>query len=223
MQANAFMNDLNFTDATRDRVLLAAVEIFARKGFKEATIREICAKADVNVASVNYYFRTKAALYAEALAFAFRQADRRYPQEEAKNSRLPAPVRLTAFIRVFLHKLLDESNLGYHGKLIAREIADPTDALDGIVKIAIVPQFEILQEIVPELIGHGYGEEAVQRCILGILGQCLMFKHSRSIIERICPEVIAGSDQIERTAEHISRFSLAAFSQMAAQKQGGFT
>jgi AcrR family transcriptional regulator len=215
------MNEFYGTDLTRDRVLLAAVEIFARKGFKEATIREICAKADVNVASVNYYFRTKASLYAEALAFAFRQADRRYPQEEAKDTRLPASLRLTTFIRVFLNKLTDESNLGYHGKLIAREIADPTDALDEIVKIAIVPQFEILKEIVPELIGHEYGEEDLHRCILGILGQCLMFKHSRSIIDRICPQVIAGPEQIERSAEHIARFTLAAFSRMAAEKKEG--
>lgn len=214
------MNELVSHDVTRDRVLLAAVEIFARKGFKEATIREICGRAGVNAASVNYYFRTKASLYAEALAYAFRQADRRYPQDQANDAGLPASLRLTAFIRVFLNKLLDESNLGYHGKLIAREIADPTDALDEIVKIAIVPQFEILKAIVPELIGPGHSEEDVHRCILGILGQCLMFKHSRSIIDRICPEVIAGPEQIERTAEHIARFSLAAFSRMAAQKQG---
>ncbi|MGZ8189469.1 MAG: CerR family C-terminal domain-containing protein [Methylosarcina sp.] len=214
------MNEFNGTDATRDRVLLAAVEIFAQKGFKEATIREICAKADVNVASVNYHFRTKASLYAEALAFAFRQADRRYPLDEAKDAHLPAAVRLTAFIRVFLNKLMDESNLGHHGKLIAREIADPTDALDGIVKIAIVPQFELLKKIVPELIGPDFSDEDIHRCILGILGQCLMFKHSRSIIDRVCPEVIAGPEQIERCAEHIARFSLAAFSQMAARRQG---
>ncbi|MGR9087485.1 MAG: CerR family C-terminal domain-containing protein [Gammaproteobacteria bacterium] len=213
------MNDLTMIDATRDRVLLAAVEIFARRGFKETTIREICARADVNVASVNYHFRNKASLYAEALAFAFRQADLRYPMDEARDAHLSAESRLTAFIKVFLNKLLDDSQLGYHSKLIAKEITDPTHALDDIVRIAIVPQFELLKQLIPDLIGYRPDEADIHRCVLGILGQCLMFKHSRSVIDRICPEVIAGSEEIERSATHIARFSLAAFRQLAADHQ----
>lgn len=210
-------NETNHFDATRDRVLLAAVEVFARRGFKEATVREICAQADVNIASVNYHFRNKASLYSESLAFAFRQADQRYPMTEARNSALTAELRLTVFIRAFLHKLTDDSHLGYHGKLIAREIADPTEALDEIVKVAIVPHFELLKTIIPELIGYRPDDPVLHRFVLGILGQCLMFKHSRSIIERICPDVIADEEAIERSAEHIARFSLAALKALARE------
>ena len=205
------------TEATRDRILLASVEIFARAGFKEATVREICAKADVNIASVNYHFRNKASLYAEALAFAFRQADQRYPMKEAKDARLSPEQRLSAFIHVFLSKLTDESNLGYHGKLISREIADPTDALDDIVKIAIVPQFAILRQIIPQLLNNpNLSETDIQRFILCVLGQCLVYKHSRSIIDRICPEVIMDSEAVQHSADHIVSFTLAAFRQLSS-------
>ena len=104
------MGDLLYTEQTRDRVLIAAVEIFAQRGFRESTVREICAKAGVNIASVNYHFRNKASLYKEALAFAFRQSDRRYPVDEAKNSDLSAEIRLRSFIRTFLYKLTDLIN-----------------------------------------------------------------------------------------------------------------
>ncbi len=214
------MNDIASPDSTRDRILIAAVEIFAQRGFKDASVREICAQADVNVASVNYHFRNKASLYAESLAFAFRQAGQRYPMDDALDSTLSAEVRLTSFIRVFLHKLMDESNLGYHGKLIAREIADPTSALDEIIKIAIIPHFEMLGTIVPELLGPGWSKTDLHRFILGILGQCLMFKHSRSIIDRICPDVIASPEEIDRSAKHIARFSLAAFKQLSHEQRG---
>jgi TetR/AcrR family transcriptional regulator, regulator of cefoperazone and chloramphenicol sensitivity len=210
------MNDSSYPDPTRNRVLVAAVEIFAAHGFRETTVREICAKADVNIASVNYHFRNKASLYKEALAFAFMQADQRYPLDEAKDAKLSAEQRLSNFIRIFLHKLTDDTHLGHHGKLIAREIADPTDALDDIIKIAIVPQFEILSKVVPELVGPSCSGDDIHRCVLGILGQCLMYKHSRSIIDRICPEVIGSLEEIDNTAAHIARFSLAAFKQLAA-------
>lgn len=209
------MNDLRTAEQTRDRVLIAAVEIFAQRGFRETTVREICAKAGVNIASVNYHFRNKASLYKEALAFAFRQADRRYPLDEAKIPDHSAEMRLTSFIRMFLYKLTDETNLGHHGKLIAREIADPTDALDEIINRDLFPQFNILRNIVPELIGKDWSEADNYRFVLGILGQCLMYKHSRSVIDRICPEVIGNPQEVDNTAEHIARFSLAAFKQLS--------
>jgi AcrR family transcriptional regulator len=200
-----------------DRLLQAAVEVFAECGFREATVREICARANVNVASVNYYFRSKDALYVQALAFAFQEANRLHPQEAALDKDIPPEQRLGQFIKNFLHKLLDDSHLGLHSKLITREIADPTKALDEIIETAIVPQFALLEEIIRQILGSRADKMVVQRCLLSIFGQCLMFKHSRSIIDRLYPELIADDHAIEASAEHIAQFSLAALARFSQQ------
>jgi len=44
---------------TRDRLLTAALRIFADRGIASATLREITEEAKANVAAVNYYFRSK--------------------------------------------------------------------------------------------------------------------------------------------------------------------
>ncbi len=44
---------------TRDRLLDAALRIFADRGIASATLREITEEAGANVAAVNYYFRSK--------------------------------------------------------------------------------------------------------------------------------------------------------------------
>ena len=56
---------------TQERILAAAIEVFAERGFRDATTRMICAKAEVNVALVNYYFRSKAELYKAVIASLF--------------------------------------------------------------------------------------------------------------------------------------------------------
>jgi AcrR family transcriptional regulator len=53
------------TDATRDRIFLAAERLFATRGFAEVSVRDITAAAGVNLAAVNYHFGSKDALLFE--------------------------------------------------------------------------------------------------------------------------------------------------------------
>ena len=50
-------------DATKESIRTAATRLFAEKGLKLVTVREICKAAKVNVALVNYHFRNKNGLY----------------------------------------------------------------------------------------------------------------------------------------------------------------
>ena len=50
-------------DATKESIMSAAMRLFAEKGLKHVTVREICKAAKVNVALVNYHFRNKNVLY----------------------------------------------------------------------------------------------------------------------------------------------------------------
>lgn len=51
---------------TRRKLLQAAGQIFAEKGYQDAKITEICQRAGTNTAVINYHFRNKETLYKEA-------------------------------------------------------------------------------------------------------------------------------------------------------------
>lgn len=54
--------------ATRDRVLDAALKVFAERGFRGATTREIAAAAKVNEVTLFRHFKSKGALFSAALS-----------------------------------------------------------------------------------------------------------------------------------------------------------
>ena len=59
--------------SVRDRVLQAACELFAEKGFHGTHLREICQSAGTNVAGVCYHFESKEGLYQAVIMEAGRQ------------------------------------------------------------------------------------------------------------------------------------------------------
>jgi TetR/AcrR family transcriptional regulator, regulator of cefoperazone and chloramphenicol sensitivity len=123
---------VTLNQSTVDWLLHVAIEVFAERGFRATSVSEICIRASVNLALVNYYFRSKEALYGKALALAIQEAKQIYTLSVAQDKNLPPEQRLSLFIDNFLHKLLDDSHLGYQSKLITREIANPTKDLDEI-------------------------------------------------------------------------------------------
>lgn len=197
-------------ERARERLLDAAGEVFAERGYRRATVREICRRARVNVASVNYYFRGKEDLYADVLEFAYRQARQKYPMSDVASRPGSPENRLFGFVRLFLLRILDEGRPAWFGKLMAREIVEPTGALDKVIDRAILPLHESLGSIVREIAGRGPRREEIRRHVFSILGQCLFYRHARPVIARLYPEVRYDAAEIERTARHITAVALSA-------------
>lgn len=196
------------SEQTRARLLDAAREVFSQRGFQGATVREICRRAEANGAAVNYHFGSKDGLLAEALNFAPLAA-----LQKANANECPA-VRLRLFIRDFMLMLLDEKNPSSQCRIMARELADPTPALDKIVREAIAPLHEFLGILVREILDDIGGVEKVGaaeqlRCVYSILGQCLFYRNSHPVLQRLHHKLRYDHEEIGAIAEHIVEFSLA--------------
>jgi AcrR family transcriptional regulator len=195
---------------TRQRILQVAAEVFAKSGFDKATVREICTQASVNVAAINYHFGDKENLYIQVLKYCKTLAFEKYPSDlDTKKSDSPE-IKLKAFIRSFVFRILDDGPSSLFGRLVSREYIEPTGALDMLVEEAMRPTFLLLSEIVKELLGGKMPVMTVHMCCASIVSQCLFFLYGRHALTRLFPGQKFGTTEMETIADHITRFSLSA-------------
>ncbi len=195
------------TEDTSQRLLQAAGEVFAEYGFRAATVREICERAGANVAAVNYHFRDKETLYGEVIRYASKRVAETYPFDPEPKGASPE-LRLRAQVRTYLMRFFDQ-NLAWYGKLICRELAEPTSFFEQIVESDVRHYAEQLTESVREFVGDGISDEQLRMCSNSVAGQCLLYPYTRLILARLYPKDLMTAEFIDRLIEHITRFSIA--------------
>lgn len=221
------MSDTNVDQlsVTRQRLLEAAGEVFAEVGFERATVRDICKKANANVAAVNYHFRDKEGLYRETLKYAHHCAAGANVQAihelmQAGPS-VPAEQKLAVFIRTFLLRVFHPGKAAWFGKLVAQEMSKPTAMLDELVEREIRPRASFLEATIAELIGGEPSRDLVRRCARSVVSQCVFYHLCRPIVQRLHPEQGFEPDDLEVLADHITRFSLHAIRGIASDRKNG--
>jgi TetR/AcrR family transcriptional regulator, regulator of cefoperazone and chloramphenicol sensitivity len=190
--------------ATRQRLLDAALEVFARDGFRGATIERICRRAGANIAAAHYHFGDKRRLYAAVFTHAERlaRADGSPPEIDGT----PA-ARLRAHVASFLHRLLDPNRPAWMAQLLAHELIDPTPALDRLVRRRMRANHEQIAAIIRELAPEA-SRDAVRSATLSVIAQCVFYRNSAAIVSRLYPE-LDPAREVDRIADHVTRFSLA--------------
>jgi TetR/AcrR family transcriptional regulator, regulator of cefoperazone and chloramphenicol sensitivity len=194
---------------TRGRLLDAATAEFAERGFGGARIREIVARAGTNLAAINYHFGGKEALYAAVLEHHARRALATHPTHAAAGTAKLSPRhRLELFIRGLLMRVLDDDPAAMFTRLIAREMLDPTPALDSLAHAFARPQVEALCAIIAEITNAPATSDPVKRCAISVASQCMNLHFQRHLLRRVFPDLPLTVDAVDAIARHILAFSM---------------
>lgn len=194
----------------QDRLIAAACKVFAEKGFRDARVADICRRAGVNGAAVNYYFGGKAALYVEAWQHAFEREIIPDPPESPESS---AEDRLCTRIQALVRKFCDQTG-GQFTRMYLMELANPTGLIDERWQKLIEPRRQHLLGIIRELMGPDVPDEVVWFCELSVINQCRGFLIlARGDLEYLMEQPVT-QEVISKLADHITRFSLAGIRSM---------
>jgi len=194
------------TSGTETRILNAAREIFAERGRRRATVREICTRAKVNVAAVNYHFGSKDKLYAAALQSATTEHFARHP--------IPLEVgtnptdRLRTVIAAIASTIL-APRPAWHDRLLMAELSDPSPALDRMVRDFVRPRFDVLCAALKSFLPN-LSKRELELHALSVSGQLFYYKNARAVVTRLLGMPALSPGLVAEVVEHVTDFTLRA-------------
>ncbi len=193
---------------TPDRLLEAAVVEFAEYGFAHATVREICARAEVNLNAVKYHFVDKQGLYVAAVKHAYVVTKHEPPKSAPQG---PPADLLREFIAGMLKMVLsEESESVSHQLLVMRELVNPTRATEEVVRSFIKPRFSQLDTILAQLLPAKTPIIDRHLLALSVVGQILHYKIGRQIDQMIIAPSEYRRFTHQRLTEHVFQVTMAA-------------
>ena len=209
----------------KERLLDAAEQLFAARGFGEVSVRELAAAAEVNVAAVNYHFQGKENLFHEAIVRRFAgQRDRTLNSLQGLLKQADGRPQVDQVIRVLVSEYLDGALSNNFLTMITREMHGVESATHTeFFKEIVAPVFQAISQALiaarPTL-----KQDDLNWIIASIVGQIHHFILRRIKCENCddVPEVreimlkafpVLAHDQatyVRQVADHITRFSTAA-------------
>lgn len=176
-------------DATRDKLLVASIDVFGRLGFDGATTRALADAGSVNLQAIPYYFGGKEGLYLAAadhiaalIASHVGDLRDRVRARLGEAERQGTPVAPNE-ARAFLSEILDTMATLFvsqesepWARFISREQMAPTEAFTRIYGGVMKPLLEVVARLMAILLRDNAASEHIRLRALALIGSVLVFR-----------------------------------------------
>ena len=201
-------------DATRSTILDVAGQVFAERGYADATSKEICTRAGVNMASVNYHFGSRGGLYQAVLVEAHNHLLRLEEMQALAAGEGDPRQKLGAILgRIVEHVTGPRAHWG--SRVVVRELLTPSEHAAVLMQQAIAPKAKVLIGVVSRIVGLPPTHPAMQRGLFFTMAPCLaMLMAPRELRTDVLPGLGAAPADV---AADLLRYALAGLDAIAAQ------
>ncbi|SCM72061.1 TetR family transcriptional regulator [uncultured Pleomorphomonas sp.] len=191
-------------EATYQRILEAAGELFASNGFAETTNKMIAARADVDLASINYHFGSRGGLYEAVLVAAHRYLINIEDLRRIEALEAPARDKLRKLIEGLVGAVV--GHRGWQARVLGRELLSPSSHLQVLEQKEILPKLQIVLSLLSEITTIPVGHPALNRCLISIGAPCAMLLVAGRNLP-ILADPIFGSPR-QDLADHLYDFAI---------------
>jgi AcrR family transcriptional regulator len=200
----------------RERLLAAALQVFATKGYGQASTREICQLAGVNVAGIHYHFGDKASLYRELFRIQDQFADLP-PELDDPNTTLEDGIaawyqHVMSFVR--------ETDDGHQLRLLSlREQVEPSGLVESDHVSLIAMYHGQLVKFLGRILAIDTNDKALQQLAYTLVGTAMVFYIENNTIRHLSPGLLETEADVERLIDGLVTYAIAAV-QAEGQRRG---
>ena len=194
-------------EQSRERLLIAAMRLFAAHGYARASTREIALAAGVNVASISYYFGDKAGLYKAAFTAISPAPADNIAQYEQPHFTLRQS--LEGFFRQMLAPLLEGEKAELCMRLWFREMLEPTGIWANEIDNGIRPEHEALSRVLAHHLGQHAPDDETHRLAFSVASLALLLMMAGDVVATIKPQLLDGPDAIAVWTERLCDYAIA--------------
>ena len=201
--------------STRQRLLEAAGYVFAEQGFDRAMGKEICKRAGVNTAAINYHFGGIENLYVTVLEGIRNRLADADSTIEAVNAAANPRDKVRILYALIVGAILRPGSTARMGQIIGRELIAPSGATEALWKNARVRMAFFKREIA-KVLELPVDHPAVERGCVSVMAPIhWLLIVDRRLIKRIFPNLGLSPNDANKLIDHMTDFALAGLKAIA--------
>jgi len=190
---------------TRVRLLHAALQLFAERGFAQTSVRAIAEAAGTNVAAIAYHFGDKARLYTATFYEPFGSGSDLIPV--FADPALTLAEALSAYFSGFLEPLKHDDLVTQSLRLHVRELLDPTHVWPELIERECRAPHLALVQVLGRHMGVAEADDDLHRLAFSLAGLVMQMWTQRDPLQAIAPQ-LAGSQAVDQWVVRLSGYAL---------------
>ena len=196
------------TADTKQRLLIAAGELFAEHGIEGASLREITRRAGANVAAVSYHFGSKEKLYTAVLRYVIEvegagRPSLFLPKLKARSTQQDCSNVLHRIISARFARYFSPDLPLWCSRLMMRSLLDPSPSLKEVVKQVLRPDHVALVEIIRRS-NRRLTRKQAQLSAFSLVGQIAFYVFARPAVLMLLDRKQYDPVFVQDAARHVS-------------------
>ena len=161
----------------KEHIISSAIELFAERGFEGTSIRDLAAKADVNIAMINYYFGSKDKLF-EAMVVQKASFMREKLEEIAGDKSKSEIEKMDTVIESYVNRILSQYHYHriIHQELMLKQREEVHNSIISIFSKNTLIIKNIIEQGIKKKVFKKVDPELTFATILGTINQVMLSK-----------------------------------------------
>lgn len=191
----------------RTRLLRVALWLFSEHGYAKTSTRQIALEAQVNIASIRYYFGDKEGLYRAVFTESF--GTPREIVEHMGKPGLPLREALTIFFTGYLAPLKQGDMARQALRLHLREMLEPSSVWQEELECDVLKPHAAMVALLGQHLGIRRADDDLHRLVLTVTGLAMLLFVQLEAVEIIRPALIKSAGSVDRWSTRLVDDALA--------------